>query len=75
MDAERDPTISSLKDKEDSSVMENAADRQAPDGFTFEEETAAEKKLLRKIDLFLLPTIWIVYLLSYMVRNAFVFHL
>lgn len=27
----------------------------------------AEKKLVRKIDLFLLPCIWIVYLLSYMV--------
>ena len=28
-----------------------------------------EKKLVRKIDLFLLPTIWIVYLLSYMVSS------
>lgn len=27
-----------------------------------------EKKLLRKIDLYLLPTIWLMYLLSYMVR-------
>ncbi|KAH8748894.1 pantothenate transporter liz1 [Diaporthe sp. PMI_573] len=37
-------------------------------------ETEAEKKLLRKIDMFLLPTIWLVYLLSYMdrsnIRNA-----
>ena len=38
------------------------------DDFTFEEGTDAEKKLLRKIDMFLLPTIWVVYLLSYMVR-------
>lgn len=28
-----------------------------------------EKALVRKIDLFLLPTIWIMYLLSYMDRN------
>ena len=26
-----------------------------------------EKKLVRKIDLYLLPTIWLMYLLSYMV--------
>jgi hypothetical protein len=29
-----------------------------------------EKKLLRKIDLFLMPTIWIMYLLSYMDRTV-----
>ena len=28
-----------------------------------------EKKLVRKIDLYLLPTIWIMYLLSYMDRT------
>ncbi|OJJ08815.1 hypothetical protein ASPVEDRAFT_145300 [Aspergillus versicolor CBS 583.65] len=37
--------------------------------FDFEENTAEEKKLLRKIDLFLLPAAWIVYLLSYMDRS------
>lgn len=31
--------------------------------------TAAEKKLVRKIDLFLLPMMWIMYLLSYMDRT------
>ena len=36
---------------------------------TFEEETEAEKKLVRKIDMFLLPMIWVVYLLSYMVSS------
>lgn len=70
MSAERNVEAPSLKDKETASVMENASEQQAADGFTFEEETEAEKKLLRKIDLFLLPTIWIVYLLSYMVRNT-----
>jgi hypothetical protein len=34
-----------------------------------------EKKLVRKIDLFLLPTIWLMYLLSYMDRTKYVIHL
>lgn len=34
----------------------------------FEEKTEAEKKLVRKIDLYLMPTIWILYCFSYMVR-------
>ena len=29
-----------------------------------------EKKLVRKIDLFLMPTIWLMYLLSYMVSTS-----
>lgn len=29
-----------------------------------------EKKLVRKIDLFLMPTIWLMYLLSYMVCSC-----
>ena len=33
------------------------------------ERAAEEKALVRKIDLFLLPTIWIMYLLSYMDRT------
>ena len=36
-------------------------------GITWTEEE--EKKLVRKIDLFLLPCIWIMYLLSYMDRT------
>lgn len=35
-------------------------------------DTEEEKKLVRKIDLFLLPAIWGMYLLSYMVRTMFV---
>jgi hypothetical protein len=31
-----------------------------------------EAKLVRKIDLFLLPTIWLMYLLSYMDRTKYV---
>ena len=34
---------------------------------SFEEKTDAEKKLVRKIDLYLVPTIWILYCFSYMV--------
>lgn len=37
------------------------------DNFTWTPEE--EKKLVRKIDLYLLPTIWIMYLLSYMDRT------
>lgn len=40
---------------------------EAEGGLTWTEEE--EKKLLRKIDLFLLPCIWIMYLLSYMDRT------
>ena len=31
--------------------------------------TAEEKALVRKIDMFILPTMWIMYLLSYMDRT------
>lgn len=31
--------------------------------------TEEERKLVRKIDLFLLPTLWLMYLLSYMDRT------
>lgn len=32
-------------------------------------DTEEERKLVRKIDLFLLPSIWLMYLLSYMDRT------
>ena len=34
---------------------------------SLEEKTDAEKRLVRKIDLYLMPTIWILYCFSYMV--------
>jgi hypothetical protein len=34
----------------------------------FEEKTQAEKNLVCKIDMYLMPTIWILYCFSYMVR-------
>ena len=35
--------------------------------------SSEEKALVRKVDLTLLPTIWIMYLLSYMDRTKYVF--
>lgn len=51
-------------------VEQNNQDMALPpdQAFSFEEKTEAEKKLVRKIDLFIMPTIWVVYFLSYMVR-------
>jgi len=34
----------------------------------FIEKTDEEKRLVRKIDVFLMPTIWVLYCFSYMVR-------
>ncbi|KAL4876778.1 major facilitator superfamily domain-containing protein [Aspergillus karnatakaensis] len=48
-------------------ILEN--DSRPMQQLDFEENTPAEKKLLRKIDLFLLPAAWIIYLLSYMDRS------
>ena len=56
--------------KDDAILMEienSKADAAEPE-FTPKEE----KALLRKIDLHLLPTIWIMYLLSYMDRTKYV---
>lgn len=46
--------------------FENSPDLQPDDAIVYIEKTEEEKRLVRKIDLFLLPCIWIVYLLSYM---------
>lgn len=40
---------------------------EAIDGYIPDSEE--ERKLIRKIDLYLLPTIWLMYLLSYMDRT------
>lgn len=40
-------------------------------GAPFEEKTEEEKKLVRKIDMYLMPTIWVLYCFSYMVRPVF----
>ncbi|KAF5983685.1 allantoate permease [Fusarium bulbicola] len=51
-------------------MVEDTTDTQNSEGFIFEEETEAETKLLRKVDTYLLPSIWIVYLLSCMDRSS-----
>lgn len=63
----------SLNENETLSAVKEAATDQPPiviDDCTFEDNTEAEKKLLRKIDMRLLPTIWLIYLLSYMVSRS-----
>jgi hypothetical protein len=49
--------------------VEAIEDKQHEAVTTFVEDTEEEKKLLRKIDAWLMPTIWILYCFSYMVRN------
>ena len=36
--------------------------KSADNDFEFEENTADEKKLVRKIDMYLMPSIWVLYL-------------
>lgn len=45
----------------------NVEHSEGPEGLTWTPEE--ERKLVRKVDLLLLPTIWIMYLLSYMDRT------
>jgi hypothetical protein len=52
---------------EDYEGSKEAASKETMHENGYEENTAAERKLGHKIDLFLLPCIWVVYLLSYMV--------
>jgi hypothetical protein len=52
----------------DLKVMENTKDHvEVSEELTWTPEE--ERKLVRKIDLYLLPTIWLMYLLSYMDRT------
>jgi hypothetical protein len=53
------------------SKRKDAEQIEAYDNNSMDDEAlkAEEKALVRKIDLFLLPTIWLMYLLSYMDRT------
>ena len=55
---------------ENKSVI-HQVEEQAHVGMDFTQ--AEEKQLVRKIDLFLLPTIWLMYLLSYIDRTKYAF--
>jgi hypothetical protein len=56
-------------DASDRKEMDNTKQIEVSGDFTWTPEE--EKKLVRKIDLFLLPTIWLMYLLSYMDRTKY----
>ena len=59
-------------EKEPFVEVEDVVGRKNPDGQTevqWTENTPEEKKLVRKIDMWLMPTIWILYMFSYMVRR------
>lgn len=51
----------------DAKVMDTTKHLEVAPGLQWTSEE--ERKLLRKIDLYLLPTIWLMYLLSYMDRT------
>lgn len=64
MDQHDKPT----SDHDDEACIE--VSKPVQDGFDdYIPDTEEERKLVRKIDLFLLPAIWGMYLLSYMVRT------
>lgn len=55
------------QDPVDFKDMDNTKHVEVTEDFTWTKDE--EAKLVRKIDLFLLPTIWLMYLLSYMDRT------
>jgi hypothetical protein len=57
------PSVEAIDNKD----MDKASHVEVSSELTWTPEE--EKKLVRKIDLFLLPTIWLMYLLSYMDRT------
>lgn len=63
MDAHDKPS----SDQDDEARIEGPKTVAAIDDYV--PDTEEERKLVRKIDLFLLPAIWGMYLLSYMVRT------
>lgn len=65
MDSSHNKPSSDHGDKRD--IEAPSSQIEAIDGYI--PDTEEERKLVRKIDLFLLPAIWGMYLLSYMVRT------
>ena len=75
-DLSKKPTIESIKDNlsyaEGHTEVRNIAGRLKPESLcnlTAEETKRLEKKLVRKLDLFILPTIGILYILNYIDRQ------
>ncbi|KAH7026333.1 major facilitator superfamily domain-containing protein [Microdochium trichocladiopsis] len=64
------PTYRLENGLEDTAIQEDHTGLKSGDSAArFEENTTAEKKLVRKIDLYLMPSIWFLYLLAYMDRS------
>lgn len=63
--------ITTMDPKQDAVQHEIAASNEDPElklvAVPFEEKTEEEKRLVRKIDWYLMPTIWVLYCFSYMV--------
>jgi hypothetical protein len=57
----------------DDNIIDPKEESMAHDGYV--PGTEEEKKLVRKIDLFILPMMWLMYLLSYMDRTKLVYPL
>lgn len=67
-----DPRDKPSSDHDDEANMDTVKHQEDVAVDDYVPDTEEEKKLVRKIDLFLLPAIWGMYLLSYMVRTMFV---
>lgn len=66
MDMEKQPSC------EHHDVLEKSEDLTVMDDALTPDELEREKKLVRKIDLYILPCMWFMYLLSYMDRTKYV---
>jgi hypothetical protein len=71
-EAEATGNLTPMDAKQDILHHEKAISHDDPDlkvvAAPFEEKTDEEKKLVRKIDWYLMPTIWVLYCFSYMVK-------
>lgn len=71
MDSRHKPS-SDYDDEANLDLVEHQEDQEEVTIDDYVPDTEEEKKLVKKIDLYLLPAIWGMYLLSYMVRTMFV---
>jgi|TARA_R110002003_G_scaffold20_4_gene1086 hypothetical protein len=71
-EAEAIGNLTTADPKQDAIQNERAVSSEEPGlkvAAPFEEKTDEEKKLVRKIDMYLMPTIWVLYCFSYMVSS------
>lgn len=67
-----DPRDKPSSDHDDGANVDMAKNQEDVAIDDYVPDSEEEKRLVRKIDLYLLPAIWGMYLLSYMVRTMFV---